>query len=104
MLSSVLRVSSAQHLAQRSLCHDFASTRTGAGTEIENVIRGADRLLVVLDDDDGIPQIAQTKERLQKARVVALMKTDAWFIEDVKNTRESGADLRGEPNTLRFPT
>ena len=30
------------------------------------------------------------------------MQSDAWFIEDVKNTRETRADLGRQSNALRF--
>ena len=30
------------------------------------------------------------------------MQSDAWFIEDIKNAGQTGADLRGQPNALRF--
>ena len=36
---------------------------TGAGAEIDQVVGGPDRLLVVLDDDDGVADVAQMLER-----------------------------------------
>ena len=39
-----------------------------ARTEIDDVVRGADRLLVVLDDDDGVAEIAQARQRRRAAR------------------------------------
>ena len=30
------------------------------------------------------------------------MQADAWFVEHIKNAGQAGADLRREPNALRF--
>ncbi len=81
---------------------DLAAARTGARPKIENVIRRANRFFVVLDHDDGIPEIAQPAKRVEEPRVVALMQADARFIEHVKNTGQTRADLRREPDALRF--
>ena len=66
------------------------------------MIGRANRFFVVLDDDDGIPEVAQSAQRPEQPGVVALMQTDARFIQNVKNAGQSGADLRREPNSLRF--
>ena len=64
---------------------ELAAARARAGTEIEDVIGGADRLLVVLDDDDGIAEIAQPTQRAEQPLVVALMQADARLVEHVEN-------------------
>ena len=81
---------------------DLAAARAGARAEIENVIGGADRFLIVLDDDDGIPEVAQSAERGEQARVIALMQSDARLVENIKNAGQARTDLRGEPDPLRF--
>ena len=84
-------------------CATSCPPRTpGAGAEIEDVIRGADGVFVVLDDDDGIAEIAQPAERADEPVVVALVQADARLIEHVEAAREAGADLRREPDALRF--
>ena len=50
----------------RSLRHNLAAARPGARAEIENVIGRADRFFIVLDHDDGIPEVAQTPQRASK--------------------------------------
>ena len=52
---------------------DFAAMLPGPRTEIDDVIRGAHRLFVVLDDDHRVAEVAQLLERRQQARVVALV-------------------------------
>ena len=45
-----------------------AAVLAGARPEVDHVVGGADRLLVVLDDDDGVAEIAQPGERRRAAR------------------------------------
>ena len=59
-----------------------------------------DRVLVVLDDDHGVADVAQVLERLEQARVVALVQADGRLVEHVEHAGEPGADLRGEPDAL----
>src|SRR5262245_7447812 len=53
-------------------------------------------------DQDGITKVTQVAERLEEAVVVALVKPDAGFVEDVKHTDETRADLSGQANALGF--
>ena len=99
---AVSESSLSQDLCKRSLRDDPSTTRTCAGTEIENVIRRADRILVVLDDDDRISKVAQSAQRIDEALIVALMKTDARLVEHVENTRKTRTDLRRQPDPLRL--
>src|ERR1035437_8957599 len=78
----------------------MSSVQPGPGPEIDNVVRRANRVLVVLDDDDGVAQISQTFEGIEQSMIVALMQSDARFIEDVKHADEPRPDLRGQPNPL----
>ena len=48
----------------------------GAGAEVHDVVRLADRILVVLNDDDGVAEVAQAVERVGQALVVALVQAD----------------------------
>src|ERR1051326_4366827 len=52
-------------------------------TKIENVICPTDGFLIVLDNDDRVAEIPQLFESRQQARVVFVMKTDRWLIQDV---------------------
>src|ERR1043166_2465258 len=56
----------------------------------------------MLDHKNGIAEIAQTFERFQEALVIALMQSDARFVENVKPPHQTRADLRGKPDSLGF--
>ena len=79
---------------------DLAAVDAGAGADVDDVVGGADRVLVVLDDEDGVAEIAQALERLEQARVVALMQADRRLVEHVEHAGEARADLRGEADAL----
>ena len=84
---SCQRIFALQNLLQGPLRDDPSATRTRTGAEIENVIRRADRILVVLNDDYRIAKIAQRAQRIDEALIVALMEADARFIEHVERIR-----------------
>src|SRR5687768_4245977 len=91
-----------QHLLELTFGHDLAAEPAGARAEIDHVVRGADRILVVLDDDHGVPQIAQALERREQPLVVALVEPDARLVQDVQHADETRPDLGREPDPLHL--
>ena len=73
-----------------------------AGTEIDDMVGALDRLLVMLDDHDGVADVAHALERCQQATGVSLMEPDGWLIEDIDHAREIRADLTGQADALRL--
>ena len=71
-----------------------------ARTDVHDPVRGADRLLVVLDDEDGVAKIAHAEERSDQSSVVSLMQADRGLVEDVQHSHKPRADLRREPDAL----
>jgi hypothetical protein len=57
----------------------------GARAEVDQVIGGAHRALVVLDHDDGVAEVAQALERGDQALVVALVEPNRRLVEDVED-------------------
>ncbi len=76
------------------------AARAARRADVDHVVGCADRLLVVLDDDDAVAEIAQGLERLDQLLVVMLVEADRWFVEDVEHAGEPGADLRREADAL----
>jgi hypothetical protein len=62
----------------------------------------ADRVLVVLDHDHGVAEVAQALQRAEQALVVALVQADRGFVEDVHHADQAGADLAGQADALRL--
>ena len=96
------RVRIRQHLRHRARRDDFAALHARARPEIEHVIRAPNRVLVMLDHEHRVPQIAQPLERFQQPLIVALMQPDAWFIQNVNHPHQPRANLRRQPNPLRL--
>ena len=82
------RVGVSHHLVGRSLGDDLAAVDSGAGTDVEYVIRLQDRVFVVLHDDHRVAEVAQALQRSEQAFVVALMQADRGLVEHVENARE----------------
>ena len=74
----------------------------GPWSHLDDVIGGADRVLVVLDDDDRVADVAQALERRDHLGVVFRVQADARLVEDVEHPHQAGADLRRQPDALRL--
>ena len=72
------------------------------GPRSSDIVGVADGVFIVLDDEDGVAEIAQLFEGLDEALVVALMQADGGLVEDVEHAAEARADLRGETDALAF--
>ena len=70
-------------LRNEAMCHDFAAMNAGTGSEIHHIVRLADRILIMLDDDDGIAEVAQVHQRIEEPLVVALVQSDRGLVQDV---------------------
>ena len=91
----------ARHDIGRRSCSDHVSAvNARTGTHIDHVVGSANCIFVVLDDDNGITDIAQALERLDQALVIALVKADRRLVQNVQNAHEAGADLCCQANAL----
>ena len=72
---------------------DVAAVLAGAGADVDHVVGDPDRLLVVLDDEHGVAEVAQADERLDEAAVVALVQADRRLVEHVEHADQAAADL-----------
>ena len=85
-----------------ALCDHVAAVDAGAGADVQHPVGGADGVLVVLDHDHGVAEVAQALERFQKPGIVALVQPDGGLVEHVEHAGQAGADLRGQPDALAF--
>src|SRR5690242_11243121 len=70
------------------------------GAKINDVIGCEDRVLVVFNNNDTVAEITQTLQRFEQPLIIALVKPDARFVEDVEHADQAGANLRGETDSL----
>ena len=96
----------------RALAVDYVVDRAGrdylaavdarTGTDIDNIIRGSHRILVMLNDYQGVAYVAQMAQGRKQLFVVALMQADARLVKDIEHAHERRAYLCREPYTLGF--
>ena len=67
----------ADQVLDLALGDDVAAVDAGAGADVEHMVGGADGVLVVLDHDHGVAEVAQPPQRFEEPRVVALVQADA---------------------------
>ncbi len=72
----------------------------GGRADVDDIVGRHDGVLVMLDDDDGVAEVAQVLQRVEQAGIVALVQADRRLVEHVEHAGEAGADLRGEPDAL----
>ena len=84
----------------RALGDDMPAMHAGARPHIDDPVGGADRLLVVLDDDDRVAEVAQPLQGREQAPVVALVQSDRRLVQHVEHPGQPRADLRGQPDAL----
>ncbi len=70
------------------------------GSDVDHPVGRLDRLLVVLDDDQGVAEVAEGDQRLDETAVVALVQADRRLVEHVQHAGETGADLCREADAL----
>ena len=95
---------SAQHVVERAGDDDLAAVLPRARPDVDDVVGDPDRLLVVLDHEDGVPEVAQPDHRVDQPLVVALVQADRRLVEHVEHADEPAADLAREPDALRLAT
>ena len=84
----------------RAAVDDLATVLAGAGADVDDPVGGADGVLVVLDDDQGVAEVLEPHQRLDEALVVALVQADGRLVEDVEDADQAGADLGRQPDAL----
>ena len=72
----------------RAAVDDGAAVLAGAGADVDDPVALADRLLVVLDDDHRVAEVAQPGERVDEPAVVALVQPDRRLVEHVQRADE----------------
>ena len=76
----LLLVCPGNHLSRRALSHDLPAMNASTGSYINQIVGGADGILIMLNHNNRIAQIAQPGESLQQTIVVALMQTNRGLI------------------------
>ena len=82
--------------------NDVAAVFACARSEIDDVIRGAHHVRIVLDHEDRIAEIAQLFENLDQPAGVAAVQSDRRLVEHIAGADQPRTEASRELNTLRF--
>ena len=85
---------------ERAVGDDLAAVLAGPGPDVDDPVGGSDRLLVVLDDEHRVAEVAQAGQGRDELGVVALVEPDRRLVEDVQDAHQRRADLGREPDAL----
>ncbi len=96
------RVRGEPDLLGRALRDDLPAVLARAGTHVHDVVGRADGIVVVLDDDHAVAEVAQVLQRREQPVVVALVQADRRLVQHVHDAGQPRADLRREPDALRL--
>ena len=96
---AALRLADIGNAARR---HDLAAVYARAGTDIDNIVRLTHGVLVMLDNDQRVAEVAQTLHSGDQLVVVALVQADARLVQHIQNARQRAADLCRQPDALAF--
>ncbi len=91
-----------QQALERPREHDLPALLARAQPEIDHVVRDADHVRVVLDDDHRVALVAQLAEDRDEAKVVARVKADRRLVQDVQRADQRRAERGGQVDALRL--
>ena len=88
------------HLGRRTCRHHLPAPLPRSGSEVDHPVGRPDRLLVMLDNNNGIALVAKLLKRAEKLRVVSRVEANRRLVEHIEHAREARADLGGQPDPL----
>ena len=71
-----------------------------AGADIHDIVRAAHGILIVLDHDDRIAEVAEIFQRSDELIIVPLMQADGRLIQHIEHAGERTADLGRQADAL----
>ncbi len=87
-------------LFRRPLADNLAAMDTGARAHIDDMVGREDGVFIMLHHEHRIAEVAQAFQCFQQAFIVALVKADGGFVEDIKHALKARADLAGKADAL----
>ena len=89
-------------LGQHALGEQLAAQLARAGAEVEQMVGGAQNVGVVLDDEDGVAQVAQLFKNVDQPGRVAGVQADGRLVEHIERAHQPRAERGGQLNALRL--
>ena len=71
---------------------------------INHPICRPDGLLIMLNHDHGVAKISQSLKRTNQARIITLMQTNTWLVQNIEHTDQARTNLGRQTDSLCFTT
>jgi len=81
---------------------DRSTGRSGAGAEVDDVVRDLDGLRLMLHDENGVALVPQAQQKVVHAPDVVGMQARGGLVEYVGDVGERGAELADHLDALRL--
>ena len=94
------RLGAGAEIVHRSRADHLSAVDAGARADVDDMVRRAHGLFVMLHHDKGVSQIAQPVQGLQELGVVTLVQADAGFVQDIQHAHQAGSDLSRQADPL----
>ena len=94
------RLGAGAEIVHRSRADHLSAVDAGARADVDDMVRRAHGLFVMLHHDKGISQVAQPVQGLQELGVVTLVQADAGFVQDIQHAHQTGSDLGRQADSL----
>src|SRR5690348_6611185 len=102
-VSPSVRIGRSRNLFRCTLCDDLAATIAAFGAKVNDPVRAADDIQVVLDDENAAAVLDQALEGRQELGDVVEMETGGRLVEDIQRTVTRGLrQVRGQLYALRL--
>jgi hypothetical protein len=76
-------------LRRRALRHDAAAMHTRTRPHVDAMVGGADHVLVMLDHQHAVANVAQVFQGVDQPVVVTLVQTDAGLVQHIHHARQA---------------
>ena len=96
------RVRIGHNFLRRTGGNHLAAMDTGAGTDVNQIVRSQHGILIVFHHQQGVAHIPQITQCGQQLVVVPLVETDRGLIQNIENAHQAGTNLCSQTNSLAF--
>jgi hypothetical protein len=84
------------------LKHYLSTVSASTRAYVDNLFSSPDIIDLMLDLNDGVAAFFKFNELIEEALIVGRMQPSAWFVKDIGNSTQRGADGGAKPKTLEL--
>ena len=85
-----------------ALGNDLTAEYSCCRPHVDDIVRIEDHIFIMLHHQNGISDIAEVFQGIDQTLIVALMQSNARFIQDVQYIHQLGSNLGSQTDSLGF--